>query len=96
MWFKGAILKSYRFNVKGLVQGVGFRNYVEDFALRHKIDGYVKNLPDRSVEACANLDDKSYDVFLEMLKMGPRLSRVEEVAVEAVVFTDFKNFEIRY
>lgn len=80
----------------GLVQGVGFRNYVEDFALRHKLRGYVKNLPDGSVEACVNLDDKNYGIFLEALKIGPRLSRVEEVKATEIAFIDFKNFEIRY
>ena len=35
---------------RGRVQGVGFRYTVQSIAKRHPVKGYVKNLPDRTVE----------------------------------------------
>jgi acylphosphatase len=36
--------------VKGMVQGVGFRWFVRRVALRLGLTGYVRNLPDESVQ----------------------------------------------
>ena len=36
--------------VSGRVQGVGFRYFVEDIAADMKITGWVRNLPDGTVE----------------------------------------------
>ena len=40
-----------QFLVSGRVQGVGFRYYVQDVAMREGVTGYVRNLPDGRVEA---------------------------------------------
>ena len=39
--------------VRGVVQGVGYRYHVADVAAANGISGYVRNLPDGSVEVVA-------------------------------------------
>jgi acylphosphatase/pimeloyl-ACP methyl ester carboxylesterase len=89
-------LKSYRFIVKGKVQGVGFRNFTQNFAKNLDIRGYVKNLEDGSVEVVANLKDAHLDFFIEGLKKGPVSSDVQSVEKEVIDLQEFSDFEIRY
>ena len=46
-------MKQYHLIVSGLVQGVGFRYYTERIALSMQIKGWVRNLPDDTVEIVA-------------------------------------------
>ncbi len=60
------------FTVHGIVQGVGYRWHVKSIAKQCNIAGYVKNMPDGSVEIFAigaekdikNFEDK-INVYLE-------------------------------
>ena len=45
----------------GRVQGVGFRATTRDIARRYSIAGYVRNLPDGSVEVVAAGADDALD-----------------------------------
>lgn len=89
-------MKSYRFIIKGRVQGVGFRNFTQTLAQTNGVKGYVKNLDDGSVEAVANLSDEEYAPFLESLKKGPANSRVDSIDSEVTDLQSFEDFEIRY
>lgn len=68
-----------RFRVSGSVQGVGFRYFAEDVALRLGVMGYVKNLPDGSVEVYAIGSAYQLDELRGELGRGPRMARVERV-----------------
>jgi len=46
--------KTIRAIVSGRVQGVFFRAYTEEEALKCGVKGWVRNLPDRSVEVLAS------------------------------------------
>ncbi|MBI3860605.1 MAG: acylphosphatase [Planctomycetia bacterium] len=48
----------------GRVQGVGFRYTVRSIARLHPVTGYVKNLPDGSVELVAQGDQPAIDALL--------------------------------
>lgn len=76
-----------RFLVRGLVQGVGFRYFVQRSAAKHQVKGYVRNLPDGSVEAFAQGGERSVNGFRDDLTAGPRFSRVDDVE-ELVVEPD--------
>lgn len=68
--------------VKGRVQGVGFRAHVEYNALQIGVLGWVRNLGWDTVETVAEGTRAQIDDFIEMVKQGPRVSRVDEVRVE--------------
>lgn len=74
---KQRIAKKYR--ISGRVQGVGFRYFAEHAAARLGLGGYVKNLPDGSVEVYAIGDCSALDVFKTQLAEGPRSARVTAV-----------------
>ena len=57
--------------IRGHVQGVGFRAYLQAHALSLGIGGRVKNLPDGSVEIVAIGPSASLEQLLEYCRTGP-------------------------
>ena len=58
--------------VTGVVQGVGFRWFVRERAGRLGLAGWVRNLPDGSVEVVASGDQGQLDLLRGELQRGPR------------------------
>lgn len=73
------MIEARRFKVFGRVQGVGFRYFVERTARRFRLQGWVKNCRDGSVEAFAQ--GEQLDHFEAELRQGPAMSYVERVQV---------------
>ncbi len=64
----------------GRVQGVGYRAFCADEAMRLHVDGYAKNLGDgRTVEVVAEADEPTLRRFIERLREGPPMSHVNDV-----------------
>ena len=82
--------------VYGEVQGVFFRKFVKDNALRLGLGGYVKNVDDGSVEAVFEGDEKQIEDMVKLCKKGPLGSRVDRVLVEEFNGDGFDGFEVRY
>lgn len=82
--------------VKGRVQGVGFRWATRNEALRLNLVGWVRNLPDGSVESVAQGPQPALETFLEWVKHGPPTSQVDEVRVlrQQEASVPFSGFEI--
>jgi acylphosphatase len=72
------------FLVSGRVQGVGFRYFTQAAANREGLHGWVRNLPDGSVEVEAEGDADAVDRFEHALRHGPRGARVAAIDVEAL------------
>lgn len=71
-----------RLHVSGLVQGVGFRPFVHRLAIRHGVDGWVRNTSGR-VEIHAEGDVEAVDAFACALRSdAPVLARIEAVVCE--------------
>ncbi len=88
------MLKRMYVRVYGLVQGVGFRRYVQINAARLGIKGYAKNLPDGTVEVVAEGYEEALNKLLEVVKRGPPLSKVEKVDFRFEDYRgDFESFE---
>src|SRR6476660_376686 len=69
--------------VKGRVQGVGFRAHVEYSARQMSgLTGWVRNVGYDTVEAMAEGERAIVEKFIQMMKDGPRGSRVDESKVE--------------
>jgi acylphosphatase len=71
-----------RFAVSGRVQGVGFRWFVKDAAVREGVTGYVTNLPDGSVEAYVEGEADAVTRVERAIRMGPGGARVKHVNVD--------------
>ena len=64
----------------GRVQGVGYRAFAADEAVRLLVTGYAKNLDDgATVEVVAEGDEPTLRHFVERLREGPALARVDGV-----------------
>lgn len=73
-----------RFVVSGRVQGVGYRAFVARTAAALRLSGGASNLDDGRVVAQVRGPLHAVERLEAALWEGPRLSRVEQVAVEDV------------
>jgi len=81
------------FVIQGLVQGVGYRAFVERLATRSGIRGEVWNRKDGSVEIFAEHDSTEIlQSFAEQLRSGP--GTIEDVAVSYEADKGFSEFSI--
>jgi len=82
--------------VKGRVQAVGFRAFVQQNAAQIGVNGWVRNVGYDSVEAVAEGTRAQIDRFLEMVKRGPNVSRVDESREDWEQVTgEFAAFQVR-
>ncbi len=82
--------------ISGRVQGVGFRYFTERRANVYGITGWVRNLPDGRVEVVAEGDEELLKEFLNDLKKGPPLARVNNIEAKWEKPTgEFLEFYIR-
>jgi acylphosphatase len=87
----------YEIKITGRVQGVGFRQFVKDKARQFNINGWVKNMPDGSVFVKAEGDEKDMEPFLDHLKRGPSMGRVDNFKTDKLDTTSgFSDFGIKY
>jgi len=82
--------------VRGRVQGVGYRYYVSREAESLDVAGFVRNLPDGSVEVVAEATEGALTTFEERLREGPAFAAVASVERTAVPLRDGeRGFHIR-
>lgn len=88
--------------VSGRVQGVMYRDFVKRGARRLGLRGWVRNLPDSTVEVLAQGERGALESLVRRMRRGSLLSRVDGVDIEwrtssmlhagfDIVFTDQKG-----
>lgn len=83
--------------IYGLVQGVFFRSSMREVALGLGLVGWVRNLPDGSVEAVIEGPPKEVEELVKWSHRGPPTAVVEDVKVEySECLHEFRTFRIRY
>ncbi|RMG69182.1 MAG: acylphosphatase [Calditrichaeota bacterium] len=88
---------AFQARVYGQVQGVGYRFFVEDKAFLYGVTGYVKNLPDGSVEVYAEGEREVLEQLLADLNQGPPAARVTHVEVDWKLPTGkYQEFSIAF
>jgi acylphosphatase len=65
--------------VFGRVQGVFFRDFTRRQAHVLGLTGYVRNLPDGTVEAVAEGRREALEKLMDLIKVGPSGAQVERV-----------------
>ena len=68
--------------VSGMVQGVGFRYFVQHHARQLGLTGWVRNLPNGDVEIQAEGNREFVESLVTYARRGPRLAVVSNVRVE--------------
>ena len=87
----------YEIVVTGRVQGVWYRKFTQEKAYELGIKGWVKNTPDGNVIVMAQAEKKDLETFIDYLKIGPPMARVNKIYTsEMNVTTYFDNFSVKY
>lgn len=88
-------MKRVNAKIYGIVQGVGFRNFVRTHAKKLGVTGWIKNNLDGSVETVLEGSKEAIEDLLERCKKGTFLAWVEKVEVrEEEPKNDFDDFII--
>jgi acylphosphatase len=89
-------MQARRWLIRGRVQGVGFRRFVQREAAELCLHGWVRNLDDGRVEAFAQGAAEALDALQGRLWQGPRWGEVRDVEVlEEAPVARQKAFQIR-
>jgi len=81
---------------RGRVQGVGFRWQVLEISKSFQCTGYVKNLPDGSVELLAEGELKEVESFIETVDSTMKAYWTQKSVDKRAGLPHFQNFSIRY
>ena len=90
-------MASFTATVRGRVQGVFFRAFTQGRARQLGVSGYVRNLPDGSVEVFAEGEKSQLELLAAYLRTGSPMSGVTEVVIDWYEYTgDYSGFHVRY
>ena len=90
------MIEALDIQVKGIVQGVGFRPFVYRLAKKYLINGWVLNAAD-GVFIHAEGEGTLLDEFvMELSENPPAAAQVDEIDLAEVPLEDFTSFEIRF
>lgn len=83
--------------VRGVVQGVYFRDYAQQEGRQLGLNGWVRNRRDGSVEAVLEGEDAQIEQMVTWLRTGSPMAKVESVDIsEEPPQGDTATFSIRY
>ncbi|MCS7102510.1 MAG: acylphosphatase [Candidatus Korarchaeum sp.] len=81
--------------IYGRVQGVFFRSTMREIANELGVNGWVRNMPDGSVEAIVEGERDRVEELIRWARRGPPLAKVERVEVEWEEFRgDWEGFSV--
>jgi len=85
-----------RFQVFGMVQGVGFRWFVARHARSLGLTGYARNLPNGSVEVLVDGPEEAIPALERLLRTGPANAQVDRVerSTELAAVPIGKSFDV--
>lgn len=81
-------MKRLRLIIHGQVQGVSYRYFVSEKAKALGVTGYVKNLPDSTVEVVAEGEEEKLKELAAECEKGPAFATVQKVEAEWSGFTN--------
>jgi len=76
-------------SIRGRVQGVGFRAFVEHHALQRGLEGWARNRRDGSVEAVFGGDKDAVEGIIKACRVGPHSAKVEALDQREATDTEF-------
>ena len=88
-------MASFRYVVRGRVQGVGYRYFVMREASALGVAGFARNLADGTVEVVAEAAEEVLELFEDRLRQGPSFARVSALDRSAIAARGDQGFHIR-
>lgn len=84
-----------KIKITGIVQGVGFRPFVYNLALKYDIKGWVNN-DEKGVNILLSSSEENIQNFINELKSNPPiLARIDSINIEKITeIKEYKTFEI--
>ncbi|VVB78268.1 Acylphosphatase [uncultured archaeon] len=82
--------------VSGRVQGVFYRRFVYNYAIKLGLKGYVKNLVNGDVEIVVQGETSKINELIKECRKGPNGAYVENIELSEFEEKVFASFEIRY
>ena len=81
--------------INGKVQGVYFRQGMKEAAEKNNVNGWVRNLPDKRVEAVLEGAESNVEAVMDWSRIGPPGGVVEDLQIKEEKHKgEFSNFEI--
>ncbi len=73
-----------RLTIAGIVQGIGYRDWMVGEARALDLSGWVRNSRNGTVEALIDGDEDDVATMVAACKRGPRLAKVSAISQEEV------------
>lgn len=90
-------MKQVEIIVKGRVQGVGFRYFIQEKAIKLNLKGWIKNEDYDKVCIIAEGSEDSIKELINLSRKGPSLATVFDTDINYLEATEeFSDFTIRY
>ncbi len=88
-------LAAFHAVAQGRVQGVNYRSFTSRNAVQLNLNGYVRNLPDSSVEIYAEGERSQLEKLAEKLREGPPGARMDNLSLTWLEYTgNYDDFEV--
>lgn len=77
--------------IDGVVQGVGFRQFVQSYAKQRDLKGWVFNRSDGKLEVQCKGEKSAIEELITLCKQGPFAAAVNTVSVEWGIVKEFPD-----
>jgi hydrogenase maturation protein HypF len=92
---KNKNLKTYKINISGVVQGVGFRPFIYKIAIQNNFNGTVINTTEGVTIKVNSPDKRMVDKFISDIRLHkPPAAVIENITVEEIPRITFNDFKI--
>jgi len=88
------MLTAVHIKIRGLVHGVSFRSSMAQLASDLGVRGWVRNLPDGTVEAFLEGDERKVMRVVDWARLGPPRARVDKLDLEQAAPRNHRDFRI--
>jgi len=93
---KTSVLNAVHINVRGVVQGVGFRPFVYQLATKHNLKGWVCNTSEAVKIEIEGEAETIEQFLLNLREQAPPRAHIEDITTTYCPATNYENFEIRH
>jgi hydrogenase maturation protein HypF len=88
------MIQTYKIQIKGQVQGVGFRPFVYNLAKAYQIKGSVSNNEDGVLIFCESTEETAQSFLNLILKKHPPVAVITSHSIVEVSHSDYHDFKI--